>query len=199
MKKDEIFVFLAGSYKTKWRDDLRYKLFVNYYTPIVPDGQLNEVGLKEQERLKKKCARILYVVTPEDNLLHIMTDFIHDVYNREDCLIDFIILEEEKFDKSKLESIKRVLYLLKEHTRYYDRYDNLEESIWAINHHQRSIPGFIRSVIYWIEDDKVNNAYYWEDDLSDEQKAALDDAGLVYTLDEYAEEKEYIITKKIKK
>ena len=101
-------VFLGGTNKSTWRDDLIEKLDIDYFNPIVDDW--TEECIREEERQKwSECNIHLYVFTPEQYGFYSFTELVDSLYKT-----NTIYVFSEGFDEAKIKSLNAIGQKVKE-------------------------------------------------------------------------------------
>ena len=110
-------VFLGGTCSgSKWRDELISKLNsdVTYFNPVIIDRQWSQKDEEIENRYKKTCKYMLFVITPRMNGFYSIAEVVDSSYKKPRKTI-FCVLDtdgEKLFNDEQKKSLRAVERLL---------------------------------------------------------------------------------------
>lgn len=115
-KKSNKKVFLGGTVDGDYRPELKEKIKIDYFDPIVPKEEWNEKCQEEERKQRKECDYCLYIITPHMTGVLAIAEVTDDSNKRPKRTV-FCYLKEykgKKFSESQCNSLDQVAKMVKE-------------------------------------------------------------------------------------
>ena len=114
-KDKKTIVFLGGTCnESTWREDLIPNLEIDYFNPVVDDW--TPECMKEEEKQRKECDYVLYVITPKMTGVYSIAEVVDDSNKQPEKTV-FCVIEKDKdkkFSKAQMKSLEQVKSMVKE-------------------------------------------------------------------------------------
>lgn len=109
-------VFLGGTCNNSpWRSQMIPLLEIDYFDPVIPDGEWNDECYERELREREECDYCLYVITPAMTGFYSIAEVIDDSNKRPEKTIMVILTEDGRaeFTDHQLKSLEQTAKMVR--------------------------------------------------------------------------------------